>query len=206
MPSRIQAHSNDRGALVWLRTQVSIAADHLAQVNAKSAATFNMILIFTVVIAASLWHPDLRSQPVQTSAAPLAPAPTAVKLIDAAPRGPECREQTWPYFDRNCLNYGAPQAETAARAPEAQKNVVPVVQSAQPVVSRKVQPATQPAPAMQPQAAARQVDASDRSAPSSYDNPTADEEDFSLTEEQIRAQARAQSQQRRALRHRGISR
>lgn len=84
--------------------------------RARGMTSFNLAAILAVTFSAAVWQPDLRgSAHSQESARPLAAAPAAVTIIDAAPRGRECGEQTWPYIERRCLSYAPPQAKSAAQ-------------------------------------------------------------------------------------------
>ncbi len=84
--------------------------------HARRMASFNLAAILAVTFSAAVWQPDLRL-PAHSheSARPLTAAPAAVTIIDAAPRGRECGEQTWPYIERRCLSYAPPRAASAAQ-------------------------------------------------------------------------------------------
>lgn len=127
-------------------------------------------------------------------------------MIDAAPRGAECREQTWPYIDRRCLNYGKAQPQTAAVKPEtsghAPANALP-----QPRIQEtRIVPAA-PARIDTPPAALQQNgrdNAGQPALPSADDVSVADNEpvEYAPTEEELQAQARAEARQRRKARQR----
>jgi hypothetical protein len=181
----------------------------------KGAATTNLAVLLLVTVGMSIWQPSFRLQRSAAPENPLAPAPTAVKMIDAAPRGIECREQTWPYIDRRCLNYGKAQQETMTPAQQPQTAVavkpetsghapatMPPSPRTQDALGSPVAPAAiEAAPQAVPQngrAAAEQP-----LAPSTDDVQVADEDpvEYAPTEEELRAQARAEARQRRRARH-----
>lgn len=72
----------------------------------QTAASVRLGLLILVLVG-SLWSsgPLLRAPRMERPVMPLAPAPQAVTIIDATPRGTRCEEQTWPYFTRECLSY-----------------------------------------------------------------------------------------------------
>ncbi len=72
----------------------------------QTAASVHLgLLILVLVGSLSSSGPLLRAPRMDRPVMPLAPAPQAVTIIDATPRGTRCEEQTWPYFTRECLNY-----------------------------------------------------------------------------------------------------
>jgi hypothetical protein len=160
-----------------------------------------------VTVGMSLWQPSFGMRRESGPLHPLAPAPTAVKMIDAAPRGVECREQTWPYIDQRCLSYGKAQPDNAAQAqprtaiapkPETSGHA-PANNVQQPSVETRIAPAaTQVPSAHEPAAVGQPVESS------TDDVRVADEEpaEYTPTEEELRAQARAEARQRRRARHR----
>jgi hypothetical protein len=190
-------------ALAWMRAQTLHVASQIRHVGPKGAATANLVALLLVTIGMPLWQPSFGmsrdSGPVQ----PLAPAPAAVKMIDAAPRGVDCREQTWPYIDRHCLNYGKAQPEIAAQG-QPQSATAPKPETSGHAPSN-VQPPVQQtriAPAAPVDAAPPRMDRS-TSEPSTDDVRVADDEpvEYAPTEEELRAQARAEARQRRRARH-----
>lgn len=92
--SRIKARAPATDMEAWLRAQTSHVAEHFRHVSPKSAATANLVLLLLVTVGVALWQPSFRLQRAASPENPLTPAPAAVKMIDAAPRGSECREQT----------------------------------------------------------------------------------------------------------------
>jgi hypothetical protein len=189
------------GVAAWIRGQFDYVGEHLRHVGPRTAATGNLTALIGIAFVISVWQPSFRMSRTGEPARPLAPAPLAVKMIDAAPRAAECREQTWPYIDRRCLNYGEAQ-------PEVIKPALPSLP--QPETSGHSQAAApdlrvvpQQAPAMQ---ATPQHERAVPTAPvtSTDDVRIAEEpEEFAPTEEELRAQARAEARQRRKARHRG---
>lgn len=184
------SHMSFHRSWMWLRAQTAHVADHLVRLSPRNAATFNIGSLLIAIIAMSLWQPNFRFERVQSPAAPLAPAPSAsVKMIDAAPRGSECHEQTWPYIDRNCLNYGSAKTEAEA-APVAQLPVQPVV--------------TPPEPAAQ--SSTERAALNDQSFAAVDAELTGETEEMvpAKTEEELRAEAKAEARQRRReRRHHG---
>ncbi len=197
-----RAQRADQGLLMWVRAEADRVAEQFRHTGPRTAASINLAALLMVAIGASLWQPSFRMQRAPAPSAALAPAPRAVTIIGASPRGADCRDQTWPYIDRHCLNYGPPQTATAAPAAQTSGNAPainpdlrePVAAAApvQPAPPAPVQPATQ-----------SRVPYGHAQAPSTDDVSIADDpEELGPSEEELRAQAQAEARQRRRIRHR----
>lgn len=185
----------------WFKGQASDLLHHMRSASGRSAASINLGALLVVTVTAAIWQPDLRWRSRSTEQTkPLAAAPAAVKIVGATPRGKECSEQTWPYIERQCLSYAsagantdmtfppAPSTATPVNAPDARVAAVPPASN--PPVARQVAPETaQPAPGVQ-------------SAASTGDAGIADDADDyqPMTEEEVRAMARAEARHRRMMR------
>jgi hypothetical protein len=199
----------------WVRAQAGQISDHFRHLTPKSAATANLVILLLITAGLSLWQPPFQPKPPVRVEKPLAPAPTAVKMIDAAPRASECREQTWPYLDRHCLNYGKAQPDTPVaatpRAVEAKPETsgrAPVTLHAPPIQETRIAPATPPV-AAPPVPAQPNHPVAEQPMPSTDDVRVADDDEpveYVPTEEELRAQARAEARQRRRARHRDFFR
>lgn len=184
----------------WLRAQGSSAAGHMRSASERSAASINLAGLLFVALTAAIWQPDLRLvSRAAEEARPLAAPPAAVTIIGATPRGKECSEQTWPYIERRCLSYAAPGANTEMKfaAPAASGNA-----PAQGPDARVAAPPVNDAPVAQPSPQTQKPSAADRRAePSTDDVSVMDDADEyqPLTEEEVRAIARAEARERRRM-------
>jgi hypothetical protein len=214
MPSASRmSRSSVANAGVWARAQARQVADQCRHVSPKGAATTNLVVLLLMTVGVSVWQPSFQLRRPAAADNPLAPAPTAVKMIDAAPRGADCREQTWPYIDKSCLNYGKaetttppqPQAGIAAKpvtTGRAPASIPPRIQEMQ--AAPAVPAAIDAAPPAPPQASR----ATAAEQPSTDDVQVADDDpaEYAPTEEELRAQARAEARQRSRARHRDFFR
>jgi hypothetical protein len=122
--------------------------------DARIAASVSLLAMVICASAAFALTPRAGSVSA-TSGNRLAQAspPPVVKIVNATPRSERCEEQTWPYFDRNCL----PSATQSPQAPSAPASATAGLMAAPPSATAQPVPAAQTAKPSASPRTARQV-------------------------------------------------